>query len=77
MSKFDLKLNVAKNYSFIFSRDELKKIAKDNPEIEHFSYRGISPHNQVSSFPSVLGGNAYESMNYQNLSTSINPSIPS
>jgi len=28
------------------------------------------------SFPSVLGGYAYESFNYQNLSTSISPSIP-
>jgi len=48
MNKFDLKLNVAKNYSFPFSRGALKKIAEENPSIKYFSYRGISPHNQIN-----------------------------
>ena len=36
----------------------------------------LAPQN-FFSFPSVLGGNAYENLNYQNFSTAIKPSIPS
>ncbi|WP_415407041.1 hypothetical protein ACLHDG_00525 [Sulfurovum sp. CS9] len=35
----------------------------------------ILSYSDFSSFPSVLGGNAQENLNYQNLSTSINPSM--
>ncbi|WP_373032952.1 hypothetical protein [Sulfurovum sp.] len=47
MSKFNLKHNVAKSYSFSFSRKELKELSENNSEIGTFSYYGVSPHDQI------------------------------
>jgi len=61
---------------------DFKNKALKKPEVRE-EYEALAPLFAIKkelvafSFPSVLGGNAYESLNYQNFSSSIKPSIPS
>ena len=47
MSKFCLGKNVPSNYSYAFTRKEVKILANKLVNVCHFSNLGISPHNQV------------------------------
>jgi len=49
MSKFELGHNVPEKYSYLFSRKEVKAIARELADIDNFSYEGISPHDQVNA----------------------------